>query len=158
MLGYTITSKGRPAEIMLVEDNFGDVLLIKKALQKTTVVANISVAEDGQTALAMLEKREPYQQNTLPDLILLDINLPKMSGTDILAHIKKDPFLRRIPVIVMSSSKARTDISRCYDLHANGYILKPSSLEKLTEAVSSIANFWFDHVLYIDPNDDIVAR
>ncbi len=158
MLGYTIASKGRPAEIMVIEDNFGDVLLIKKALQKTGVVANICVAEDGQTALDMLMRKVPHDCAALPDIILLDINLPKMSGSEILGVIKGDPLLRRIPVIVMSSSKARIDISRCYDLHANGYILKPSSLDKLTETINSIAQFWFNHVLYIDPNDDIPAR
>lgn len=152
MLGYTISSKGRPAEIMLVEDNFGDVLLIRKALERTGVKGNISVAEDGQMAMDMLRKKGAYQNQTLPDIILLDINLPKMNGTEILGLIKSDIMLRRIPVIVMSGSKASSDISRCYDLYANGYILKPNSLEKLTAAVSSIAQFWFEQVLYIDPN------
>ncbi len=152
MLGYTISSKGRPAEIMLVEDNFGDVLLIRKALERTGLKGNISVAEDGQMAMDMLRKRGSYQGQTLPDIILLDINLPKMNGTEILGMIKSDIMLRRIPVIVMSGSKSRSDISRCYDLYANGYILKPNSLEKLTEAVAAIAQFWFEQVLYIDPN------
>jgi len=150
MLGYTIASKSRPAEIMLIEDNFGDVILIRKALQTTGITSNIQVADDGQMAFDMLHRRGAYASASLPDIILLDINLPKMNGVEVLRTIKEDSVLRRIPVIVMSSSKARTDISRCYDLHANAYIIKPANMEKLVEVMQAISQFWFNLVLYVD--------
>ena len=135
--------EGRPAEIMLVEDNRGDALLAARAFRQAEIENNLTVAETGEKALAMLRREGEYASMRLPDIILLDLNLPMMSGKDVLAAIKSDDALRHIPVIILSSSSAPPDISGSYDLHANAYIVKPLNLENFSDVVHSIEQFFF---------------
>jgi two-component system, chemotaxis family, response regulator Rcp1 len=133
---------GRPVEILLVEDNPGDVRLTIEALKEGKVRNSLSVARDGVEALAFLRRQGSFAGARCPDLILLDLNLPKKDGREVLAEIKEDPALRRIPVVVLSTSKAEEDILRTYDLHANCYITKPVDLEQFIAVVRSIDDFW----------------
>ncbi len=138
---------GRPLEILLVEDNSGDVVLTKDAFQQAKMRNHIQVAEDGEVALNILNKQPPYEDAITPDLILLDLNLPKMDGKELLTKIKNTPHLKRIPVVILTSSNADADIMHSYDLHANSYIVKPVNLKKLSSVVESIENFWFTVVV-----------
>jgi len=133
-------------EILLVEDNPVDVLVTKRALQDGKVCNNLRVVEDGEEAMDFLFQREKYSDAPCPDLILLDLNLPKKSGQEILAEIKQDPSLLNIPVIVLTSSEAEKDIIMSYSLHANCFITNPVDLEQFTEVVKSIEGFWFSVV------------
>ncbi len=135
--------EGRPAEIMLVEDNRGDALLAARAFRQAEIDNNLTVAETGEKAMAMLRREGEYAGLGLPDIILLDLNLPMMSGKDVLAAIKGDDALRHIPVIILSSSSAAPDISGSYELHANAYIVKPLNLENFSDVVHSIEQFFF---------------
>ncbi len=137
----------RPIEILLVEDNPGDVRLTKEALKEGKVVNNLHTVEDGEEAMAYLRRQSPYAQATRPDLILLDLNLPKKSGREVLEEIKEDPDLRRIPVVILTISEAEQDIIKSYNLHANCYITKPVNLEQFMEVVQSIENFWLTVVM-----------
>jgi len=137
---------GRPIEILLVEDNPGDVRLTIEALKEGKVHNRLSVAKDGVEALAFLRREETYANAARPDLILLDLNLPRKDGREVLAEIKEDPVLRRIPVVVLTTSKAEEDILRTYDLHANCYITKPVDLEQFISVVKSIDDFWLSVV------------
>ncbi|MDD2901606.1 MAG: response regulator [Syntrophales bacterium] len=137
----------RPIEILLVEDNPGDVRLTKEALKEGKVVNNLHTVEDGEEAMAFLRRQGPYAQVTRPDLILLDLNLPKKSGREVLAEIKEDSDLRRIPVVILTVSEAEQDIIKSYNLHANCYITKPVNLEQFMEVVQSIENFWLTVVM-----------
>ncbi|HEX8701893.1 MAG TPA: response regulator [Myxococcaceae bacterium] len=137
---------GRPIEILLVEDNPGDVRLTIEALKEGKVRNNLSVAKDGVEALAFLRREGPHAGSARPDLILLDLNLPRKDGREVLADIKEDPVLRRIPVVVLTTSKAEEDILRTYDLHANCYITKPVDLEQFISVVKSIDDFWLSVV------------
>jgi CheY-like chemotaxis protein len=132
----------RPIEIMLVEDNAGDVRLTREALREGRVRNNLSVAKDGVEAMAMLRREPEYADLPRPDLVLLDLNLPRMDGRKVLAAIKGDPDLRRIPVVVLTTSKAEEDIMRSYELHANSYITKPVDFEQFIRMVQSIEEFW----------------
>lgn len=138
----TAVEIGRPIEILLVEDSPGDVRLTKEALREGKVCNNLSVVEDGVEALAFLRREGRYVQATRPDLILLDLNLPKKSGREVLADIKGDERLRRIPVVVLTTSKAEQDILEMYDLHANCYITKPVDLDQFITVVKSVEDFW----------------
>lgn len=149
----TIQRKSRPAEIMLVEDNFGDVLLTRKAFSRGKIANNITVATDGEMAVNMLRRAFSHENIPLPDIILLDINLPKLSGKDVLRIIKSDMKLRHIPVIIMTSSMSETDVIKSYNLHANGYIIKPVSLDKFADVISGIELFWFTLVVMPDAAD-----
>ncbi|MBP2161734.1 MULTISPECIES: response regulator [Asticcacaulis] len=131
--------RNRPAEILLVEDNRGDVLLTRKAFQSAQIENRLSVAESGEAALERLRD----EAQALPDLILLDLNLPRMSGRDVLGEIKVDARLRHIPVIILSSSAAEQDIARSYALHASAYIVKPVDLDSFRAAISTIEQFFF---------------
>jgi CheY-like chemotaxis protein len=131
--------RDRPAEILLIEDNRGDVLLTRKAFQSAKIENHLSVAESGEAALAQLKR----EGGALPDLILLDLNLPRMNGREVLAEIKVDARLRHIPVIILSSSAAEQDIARSYALHASAYIVKPVNLDRFREAVATIEQFFF---------------
>jgi len=142
-MGNLLIREGRAAEIMLVEDNRGDALLASRAFQRAEVENRLTVADTGEVALAMLKREGPYARMPRPDIILLDLNLPMMSGKDVLASIKGDENLRSIPVIVLSSSDAETDIADCYERHASAYIVKPISLEKFADVVSTIEQFFF---------------
>ena len=133
----------RPIEILLVEDNPGDVRLTIEALKEGKVSNRLSVARDGVEALAFLRREGPHANAIRPDLILLDLNLPKKDGREVLAEIKEDTRLRRIPVVVLTTSKAEEDILRTYDLHANCYITKPVDLDQFITVVKSIDEFYF---------------
>ena len=147
MTEHTIEARGRPAELLLVEDNHGDVLLVREAFQSAKIRNNLSVASDGEQALSMLRRLGVHAEHPAPDLILLDLNLPRMDGREVLRAIKDDPALQRIPVIVLTSSKAEIDILKSYELQASGYIVKPVTFERLKEIVASIESFWFTVVV-----------
>jgi CheY-like chemotaxis protein len=132
----------RPIEILLVEDNPGDVRLTVEALKEGSLRNNLNVVSDGVDALAYLRKEGKFAESVRPDLILLDLNLPKKNGREVLAEIKSDRDLRRLPVVVLTTSKAEQDIRRTYDLHANCYISKPVDLERFIQVVRSIEDFW----------------
>ena len=149
----TIENKKRGARILLVEDNPGDVMLTKKAFKSARMNNEILVAEDGETGLAMLNDMVKQEGCPLPDIILMDLNLPGKSGVELLQDIKTSPHFRHIPVIVLTSSKAETDVVKTYDLHANGYVVKPVNLEKFMEVVSSLEKFWFSVVILPDSTD-----
>ena len=133
---------GRPVEFLLVEDNPGDVRLTQEALKDTKVRNNLNILGDGVSALAFLRRESPYVNAPRPDIILLDLNLPKMDGRELLSHIKADPKLKRIPVVVITSSEAEQDILRTYDLHVNCYVTKPVDLDQFIKVVQSIETFW----------------
>jgi chemotaxis family two-component system response regulator Rcp1 len=137
---------GRPIEILLVEDNPGDVRLTIEALKEGKVRNNLSVTKDGVEALAFLRREGVFASAARPDLILLDLNLPRKDGREVLAEIKDDAVLRRIPVVVLTTSKAEEDILRTYDLHANCYITKPVDLDQFIQVVRSIDDFWLSVV------------
>lgn len=128
--------------ILMVEDNDGDVLLTTEALNAAKVRNNLSVVRDGVEAMDFLHRRGDFQNATRPDLILLDLNLPRRDGREVLADIKADSELRTIPVVILTSSKAEKDVVKMYDLHANCYIVKPVDFHSLLEVVKSIENFW----------------
>lgn len=130
-------------EVLLVEDNPGDVRLITEALKDAKIHIHISVAPDGVEALALLRGEGKHSTAVLPDLILLDLNLPKMNGHELLAKIKQDKNLHRIPVVVVTSSKADHDIAASYDLHANCFVTKPVNLDQFFNVVEAIRDFWF---------------
>lgn len=135
-------SIGQPIEILLVEDNPGDVRLTLEALKEGKIYNNLTVVEDGAEALAFLRREGRHAQAVRPDLILLDLNLPKKDGREVLADIKNDESLRRIPVIVLTSSQAEEDILKAYDNYANCYVTKPVDVDQLFKIVKSIENFW----------------
>jgi two-component system, chemotaxis family, response regulator Rcp1 len=133
---------GKIVEILLVEDNLGDVRLTKEVLKETKIQHNLSVVEDGAAALLFLRREDPYKDAVRPDIILLDLNLPKMNGREVLASIKEDPDLRRIPVVVLTTSTAEQDIRKTYDLHANCYVTKPVDLDQFINVIKTIKDFW----------------
>ena len=133
---------GKPIDILLVEDNPGDVRLTQEAFKDAKVKNRLFVVQDGAQALRFLRKESEYADADRPDLVLLDLNLPKMDGREVLQEIKKDEILRRIPVIILTTSKADEDILRTYDLHANCYISKPVDLDDFITVIRTIENFW----------------
>lgn len=133
---------GRPIEILLVEDSPGDVRLTQESLRETKVRNKLHVVTDGVEALAFLRRKGDYAHVPRPDLILLDLNLPKKDGREVLAEIKSDERLKRIPVVIMTISSAEEDILQSYNLHANCYISKPIDLNQFVKVVKSIENFW----------------
>ena len=140
------TGTGRLIEILLVEDNPGDVRLTREALRDAKVRNHLSSVRDGVEALAFLRRTGPYSAAPRPDLILLDLNLPRKDGREVLAEIKEDENLRRIPVVVLTTSRDERDVLGAYNLHANCYVVKPVGLEQFITIVKSIENFWFDIV------------
>ena len=137
----------RPIEILLVEDNPGDVRLTQEALREGKVRNHLHVAADGVEAMAFLRREGQHAHAPQPDLILLDLNLPKKSGREVLAEIKEDPELRRIPVVILTVSKAEEDVLKSYNLHANCYITKPVNLDQFLAVVKSIEDFWLTVVM-----------
>ena len=133
---------GGSIQVLLVEDNPGDVRLTKEALKEGKLLNQLTVVGDGVEALLFLRKEGKYADAIQPELILLDLNLPKKDGREVLAEIKADPSLRRIPVVVLTTSSAEEDILKIYDLHANCYITKPVDLEQFMGVVKSIEDFW----------------
>jgi two-component system, chemotaxis family, response regulator Rcp1 len=136
----------RPFQLLMIEDNPGDVRLFAEAFQEIGTDVNIHVANDGAEGLDMVMQSRQSKLGWQPDLILLDLNLPKMHGHEVLEKIKNNPLTRHIPVIVLTSSRAEADIRRAYDYHANAYVRKPSSLEGLMKAVLDVRNFWLQTV------------
>ena len=133
----------RPIEILLVEDSPGDVRLTQEALRDAKVRNNLHVVRDGVEALAFLRREGPrFAECPRPDLVLLDLNLPRRSGHEVLEEIKGDQLLRRIPVVILTTSQAEQDVLRTYDLHANCYITKPVDLDQFIRVVQSIEDFW----------------
>ena len=135
-------TSGLPIEILLVEDNAGDVRLTQEALREGKVKNNLSVARDGVEALEFLRREGPHANAPRPDLVLLDLNLPRKDGRQVLAEIKNDDALKTIPVVVLTTSSAEADILRSYSLHANCYITKPVDLDQFVQVVKSIDDFW----------------
>ena len=133
---------GHPIEILLVEDSPGDIRLTQEVLKGGKIHNNLSVVEDGVQAIAFLNQVVPYTHAPQPDLILLDLNLPKKDGREVLEVIKADQKLRRIPVIILTTSRAEEDITRAYDLHANCYIAKPIDLDQFIRVIKLIEEFW----------------
>lgn len=142
-----------PIEILLVEDNPGDVRLTIEALKEGKVSNKINVAADGIEALAFLRREGKYENAPKPDLILLDLNLPKKNGREVLAEIKMDSRLKCIPVVILTSSQAEKDIVTTYNLHANCYITKPVDFGQFIDVVKSIENFWFT-VVKLPPKEE----
>ena len=142
----------KPIEILLVEDNPGDVRLTKEALKEAKVINNLNVIKDGMEALAYLRKEGPYAAASRPHLILLDLNLPKRDGREVLATIKADDALKRIPVVVLTTSQDEQDVLKSYNLHANCYITKPVDLDQFVRVVRSIEDFWLGIVVLPAPH------
>ncbi len=135
-------TEGRPIEILLVEDNPGDVRLTREAFKEAKMRNNLHAVGDGVEAMEFLRREGEYASASRPDLILLDLNLPRKDGREVLAEVKADPELRRIPVVILTTSKAEEDIAKTYDLHANCYITKPVDFDRFIEVVKQIEGFW----------------
>ena len=139
-------SHTRPVEILLVEDNAGDIQLTREAFRENKLNNRLNVVRDGVEALAYLRGTDGHAARHIPDLILLDLNLPRKDGREVLAEIKQDPALKRIPVVVLTTSQAEEDILRSYDLHVNCYVTKPLGLDQFMQVVRSIETFWLSIV------------
>ena len=142
-----------PIEILLVEDNAGDARLAEEALKESKVRNKLHHVKDGVEAMKFLRRQQEYSHVSLPDLVLLDLNLPRKDGREVLAEIKEDPELRLIPVVVLTTSEAERDLVKSYDLHANAFIVKPIDLSRFIEIVESIEDFWFTVVKLPQRND-----
>jgi CheY-like chemotaxis protein len=137
-----MTNEWRPIEVLLVEDDQGDILLTREAFDLNKVRNRLSVVNDGEQAMAFLRQEEGYADAPRPDLILLDLNLPRMSGMEVLAEVKGDLGLRTIPVVILTTSQAEEDILHSYRLHANAYVSKPVDFEQFIRVVRQIDNFF----------------
>jgi two-component system, chemotaxis family, response regulator Rcp1 len=146
-----MVDENRPVEILLVEDNPGDERLTREALKEGKVYSNLHWVKDGVEAMEFLRRQGKYHDVPRPDIILLDLNLPKKDGREVLQDIKNDDALKRIPVVVLTTSKAEEDVLRTYNLHANCYVTKPVDLEKFIVVVKSIDVFWLT-VVTLPPN------
>jgi CheY-like chemotaxis protein len=131
-----------PVHILLVEDNPADARLAQEVLRGSAVLATLHVVGDGDEAMAFLRKESPYQGEERPDLVLLDLNLPRKDGREVLAELNADPVLRVIPVVVLTTSQAEIDIQRAYELNANAYVTKPVDLDEFITAMRSLESFW----------------
>ncbi|MBN3869442.1 MAG: response regulator [Nostoc sp. JL33] len=132
-----------PIEVLLVEDNPGDAELTRIALEDSKISIHLNVVEDGVEAMAFLRKQEKYVKAAHPDIVLLDLNLPRKDGREVLAEMKGDENLKRIPVVILTTSQAEEDILKAYNLSANCYITKPVDFDQFVKIVQSIENFWF---------------
>jgi two-component system, chemotaxis family, response regulator Rcp1 len=137
----------RPIEVLLVEDNPGDIRLTKEALKQAKVLNTLTVVQDGVEALTCLRRQGQYANAKRPDLILLDLNLPKKDGREVLAEIKNDEALKFIPVVILTTSQDEQDVLKSYGLHANCYITKPVELEQFISVVKAIEDFWLGIVI-----------
>jgi len=142
---------GKPVDILLVEDSAGDVRLTKEAFKESKLRNNLYVVGDGEEAMSFLRREGQYADAFRPDLMLLDLNLPKKDGREVLAEVKSDDNLKRIPVVILTVSKAEEDIMKSYNLHANCYITKPIDMEQFIKVVKSIEEFWFT-IVKLPPN------
>ena len=140
------SSVDRPVDILLVEDSPSDVAMTVAALREGRIINDLHVVTDGDQALAYLRKQPPYTDVRRPNLVLLDLNLPKLDGRDVLAQIKTDEDLKIIPVVILTTSPAETDILRSYQLHANSYVTKPVGVDDFFAAIRSIEDFWLSVV------------
>lgn len=148
-----IEASGKPIEILLVEDSPGDVRLTQEVLKEAKVCNQLHVVGDGAEAMTFLRREGKYASSSRPDLILLDLNLPKKDGREVLGEIKSDENLRRIPVVILTISKSEEDVLKSYNLHANCYITKPVDLDQFLKAVKSIEDFWLTIVRL--PKDEL---
>ena len=137
---------GEPIEILLAEDNPGDVRLTEKALERGKIVNNLHVTENGVEAMRFLRREGEYADEPQPDLVLLDLNMPRKDGREVLEEMRGDPELRRIPVVVLTSSEAEEDVVRSYELSANAYLTKPVDFEGFVDIIERIEEFWFSVV------------
>ena len=136
----------KPLEILLVENKKGDIGLITEFFSDAKVITNIHIAEDGEEALSFLCGKDKFLGSPLPDIIILDLNLPKKDGREVLREIKENNDLKNIPVIILTTSSAEKDICGVYDLHANAYIVKPLNFDEFMKVIKSIEDFWFKAV------------
>ena len=136
----------RTVQILLVEDNPADVRLTTEAFLESNVEHRMHVASDGVQALAYLRREAPHEQASKPDLVILDLNLPRKDGREVLAEIKSDPALKRIPVLILTTSQAEADVVQCYDLHANCVLSKPLPFDRFVASVASLRDFWLGAV------------
>ena len=144
---------GQPIEILLAEDNPGDAKLTKKAFEQGSILNNLYVVEDGVEALNFLHQREGHEDKPRPDLVLLDLNMPRKDGWDVLEEIKEDPDLSRLPVIILTSSEAEEDIVKSYDLQANAYLTKPVDFQGFLDIVHGFEEFWLS-LVKMPPTDN----
>ena len=142
-----LPTMGRPIEILLVEDSATDVMLAEEALELGKLSNNLSVVKDGVEAMAFLRQEDEYADSPRPDLILLDLNMPRKDGREVLAEVKADTNLRQIPVIILTTSNAEQDVLNAYGLHANCYIRKPLDFEQFAAVIHAIEIFWFSVVV-----------
>jgi two-component system, chemotaxis family, response regulator Rcp1 len=138
-----VTGK-RHYEVLLVEDNARDVRLVREVMRELGMTCNLRVAADGAAALAMLRREGPHADLPLPDLVLLDINLPILSGIEVLQQIKSDPQLRVVPVLILTTSRADSDVLTCYTLNANTYLVKPSDFDQFTRMMALVQDYWLE--------------
>jgi len=137
---------GRPVRILLVEDSPSDAAMTIAALREGRILNEMHVAQDGELAMAYLRRQPPFEDAARPDLVILDLNLPRMDGREVLAEVKQDPVLCSIPIVVLTTSSADTDIVRSYQLHANAYVSKPVGFEAFLGAIRGIEDFWLSLV------------
>jgi CheY-like chemotaxis protein len=137
----------RQAEILLIEDRLPDIRLTERAFKNSRIPTNVSVARDGEEALAFLRRQGEFADAPRPDIILLDLGLPKMNGAEVLAEIKNDPALKRIPVIVLTTSDAEQDVLDTYNRHANAYTKKPVDMDEFVKTIKMIEDFWLSLVI-----------
>ena len=142
----------KPAEVLLVEDNPSDVRLTREAMKEGHLINNLHVVGDGEAALDFMMRRPPYENAPRPDLVLLDLNLPKLSGREVLAQIKQIDHLKSIPIVVLTTSKAEEDIFKTYQLHANCFITKPVDLDSFIHVVQQVGTFWLSIVSLPKPD------
>jgi CheY-like chemotaxis protein len=141
-----MSASARPVEILLVEDDPGDVLITREAIEGSKFANNLNVVSNGELALQYLRREAPYEDAPRPGLILLDLNLPRLDGREVLAQVKQDPNLRRIPIVVLTTSSADQDIVRSYDLHANAYVTKPVDFDQFMSVVRQVDEFFISIV------------
>jgi len=142
-----VRNKFKAVEILLIEDNPGDVRLTIEALKESKIINHLEVVEDGIEALSFLKKEGIYKDKSRPDLIILDLNLPKKDGREVLGEIKSNDSFKQIPIVILTTSEAEEDIIKSYELHANCYITKPVNMEQFIKVVKSVGDFWFSIVM-----------
>ena len=146
----TANAELQPLRLLLVEDNPGDVMLFREAIKEYTIAHQLAVVSDGEAALAYVRQEPPYADAPRPDLVLLDLNLPRIDGQAVLSELKRDDRTRTIPVVVMTSSQAATDILRSYELQANCYLTKPLDFDQFIDVVRAIESFWMS-IVHLPP-------
>lgn len=146
--------RAKPVDILLVEDSVIDIKLTQEALGENKIKNNLHIVNDGEDAMDFLQQRGTYGDAPKPDLILLDLNLPRKDGREVLAEVKNDPELRRIPIVILTTSRAEQDIVKTYDLHVNCYVTKPVDMMQYFEVIKSISDFWLTVVSLPSNNEE----